>query len=406
MLTVDEAMAIVLSEVTPGRPVRVPLRQAYGLVLADDVCSRCDSPVFDKAQMDGYAVRSADVTAGESRLRIIEEVTAGRTPQRAVGPGEATRIMTGAPVPEGADAVAPVEWCRCPEGSGEILVDRTLASGTYVIPRGSSMRSGEVVLRAGVLLQAAQLGLLAELGETDVVVWQRPRVAILATGNELVPFEETPGSGQIRNSNELMLWAQVTHAGAEPVSLGIAADESWVLQQKIAEGLACEVLCLSGGVSAGKLDLVPGELHRAGVRQIFHKVHMKPGKPVWFGKLDADRSPDGLPRWIFGLPGNPVSSMVCFDLFVRAALRRLQGLSPAGPQRFSARLSVDFHYEDDRPTCFPARVEWTVDGPTVRPVTWRGSFDLRGASQANALLDLPAGDHRLSAGERVSIYVW
>lgn len=266
------------------------------------------------------------------------------------------------------------------------------------------MAFGETVVSAGTRLLAPQLGLLGELGRGTVCVRSRPLVGVLATGDELVPVDERPGEGQIRNSNQTMLVAQVRQAGASGWPLGIARDKREHLKSKIAAGLKCDVLCLSGGVSAGKLDLVPSELQSAGVREVFHKVQIKPGKPVWFGVLDGGSTADGRPRYVFGLPGNPVSSMVCFELFVRTALRRLMGINPAQP--IMARLQVEHGARGDRPTYFPARLQWTDDGLAVRPVDWRGSFDLRATAEANAMILFPAGERTYAAGEMVPVYEW
>ncbi|MGD9854991.1 MAG: gephyrin-like molybdotransferase Glp [Planctomycetaceae bacterium] len=416
MLSVEQAIAAILGEVKPRSPIDVALNDALGLTLAVDIVSDVDSPPFAKSLMDGFAVRSGDLSGSLRTLVVIEAVTAGRVPQRTVQPGQAARIMTGAPLPDGADAVVPVEQCDfTEEGEGEgerereggtVVVRSAVRAGTYVIPRGQSMSQGEKVLHAGTRLGAPQLGLLAEVGRATVTVWPRPTVGVLATGDELVPIEQAPGEGQIRNSNQTMLIAQVSQTAATPCPLGIARDERAHLQSKIADGLACDVLCLSGGVSAGTLDLVPAALQAAGIREVLHKVDMKPGKPVWFGKLDAERAPDGQPRWIFGLPGNPVSSMVCFELFVRTALRKLMGVDPAEPQSIPARLEVDHQTRGDRPTYFPAHFRWKPDGAVVRPVDWRGSFDLRAAADANAMIEYPAGERAYSAGKMVNVLLW
>lgn len=406
MLSVDEAIAAILNAVEPRSPVDVSLGDALGLVLAADVVSDTDSPPFSKAQMDGFAVRSCDLESVPQTLTIVDEVTAGRVPLRAVQLGEAARIMTGAPLPQGADAVVPIELCDVAEEGSVVRVRGGVRPGTYVIRRGESMSRDEVVLRSGTFLQAAQLGLLAELGRARVSVLPRPTVGVLATGDELVPIEQTPGEGQIRNSNQTMLLAQISRSQAIPHSLGIARDDRDELRSRIQAGLNCDVLCLSGGVSAGKLDLVPSVLESVGVRPLFHQVAMKPGKPLWFGRLDRECTADGQPRWIFGLPGNPVSSMVCFELFVRTALRKVMGMDRPEPQSIPARLEVDHATRGDRPTYFPARFRWTTTGAVVRPVDWRGSFDLRAAADANAMIQYPAGDRSYAKGELVQVLMW
>ena len=434
MLTVDEAIAAIVQSVGPLPAVSVELGDALGLVLAEDIVSDADSPPFDKSLMDGYAVRAGDAVRGAT-LRIVEEVTAGRVAQREVGPGEATRIMTGARIPAGADAVIPVEQTDIDAEASHVRIatDR-LAAGAHILRQGASLRHGEQVLAAGRRLRAQELGALAELGRHWITVRPRPRVAVLATGDELVPVSATPGPGQIRNSNETMLVAQLRQAGAEPVPLGIARDDRGDLRAKIIAGLECDMLLLSGGVSEGKLDLVPSELEAAGVRAIFHKIRLKPGKPLWFGVHVAPSStpsdahvsstpsaagepgeglsPSGgrsgtpsyeLVRPVFGLPGNPVSSMVGFELFARTALRRLMGDEPAAPQSLQARLAQEHLARGDRPTYHPANLVSEGGAWLVRPVGWQGSADLRATVDANALALFPPGDRMWPEGAVVDV---
>jgi len=359
-------------------------------VLAEDVVSDLDMPPFDKAMMDGYAVRCADLPDGRGALAVVEEVTAGRTPRHALGPGQATRIMTGAPIPDGSDAVVMVERTRI-EGDRVVIEDRPPRAGQNVMPRGREMRSGETVLAAGSELRPQELGLLATVGRTRAVLQPAPRVAVLSTGDEVVEASERPGPGQIRNGNGPMLCAQVARAGGVPHYLGIARDSLESLRPLIAEGLRADVLVLSGGISAGVVDLVPGVLQEADVRPHFHKVEMKPGKPVFFGTRG-----DTL---VFGLPGNPVSALVCFELFVRPALRRLAGHAEPGPSVVRAALAEEFACRTDRPTYHPAALEEGESGWRVRVVPWHGSPDLRGLTKANAFVIFPPGDHCHRAGQ-------
>lgn len=430
MLTVADALAILLAEVQPLPPAQVPLAEALGLVLAEEVVADRDSPPFDKALMDGYAVRSADLPDGNGQLRVIEEVLAGQVPQRTVGSGEATRIMTGAPMPAGADAVVPVEQTETPPDPASPVVEvrnSPCQPGRNILPRGASTRAGTVVLQSGKLLRPQELGCLAELGRGRVSVYPRVRAAVLATGDELVPVECIPGPGQIRNSNETMLLAQLQKLDAVPVSLGIARDNVASLRERIAVGLQGDLLLLSGGVSAGKVDLVPSVLAELGVREVFHKVRMKPGQPVWFGVYDApqegrsSRESAGealakattacpVPRasrcYVFGLPGNPVSSMVCCELFARTALRRLMGIRPAEAVPVRARLQREHLNRGNRPTYHPAQLEWESDGAVVVPVPWVGSADLSATVSANAMVLFPEGDRSYSAGAILDVFPW
>ncbi len=396
LLSVSEAQAIVLREARPGPVESISLDPvALGLVLAADIACERDSPPHDKAMMDGYAVRCADLSTGQAVLEVLEEIPAGRTPTRPLSEGTGSRIMTGAPIPEGTDAIVMVEHTRLRDDGRVEIKDRPPKRGQNILPRGSEMRRGETVLSAGTVLRPVELGLLAGLGRTAVPAHVRPRVAILSTGDELVEAKEEPGPGQIRNSNGPMLTALAARAGVLSNYLGIASDRLDSLQWLVAEGLAADVLILSGGVSAGKLDLVPGVLRAAGVVAHFHKVAMKPGKPVFFGTRDEG----GRRTLVFGLPGNPVSSLACFELFVRIALRRLAGHAEALRPLLTAPLAEDFAYATDRPTYHPARLESVPGGWQIRPVPWFGSADLRAVSRADALVVLPAGDQLHRAGQ-------
>jgi molybdopterin molybdotransferase len=397
LLSVAEAQAIVLRQTRPLPDQLATLMAAAlgGNVLAADVASDLDMPPYDKALMDGYAVRCADLPEGRGELRVLEEITAGQTPRQRLGPGTASRIMTGAPIPPGADAVVIVERTRMGDDGRVRIEDRPPRPGQNVLPRGREMRAGEVVLKTGSVLRPQEIGMLAAVGWPTVPVVPRPRIAVLSTGDELVEAPQRPGPGQIRNSNGPMLVALAARDG-ESRYLGIAGDRLDSLAPLVDEGLRYDALILSGGVSAGKLDLVPGVLQGAGVTAHFHKVAMKPGKPVLFGTRD---DAEGRRTLVFGLPGNPVSSLACYALFVRPGLRRLAGHADAGPRTASATLAADFPYNTDRPTYHPAHLEAAGTGWRVQPVPWFGSADLRGLAGANALVVLPAGDHCHRAGQ-------
>lgn len=404
MLSVAEAQALIYEQVRPLPLRAVSLKEsALGLVLAEDVASDIDSPPFDKSMMDGYAVRSADLSQGTATLEVIEEVSAGRSPTRSVGTGQAIRIMTGAPIPEGADAVIQVERSRdLPDG--RVLLESKAAPGQNILRRAQEMKRGQVVVRAGSRIRPQEVGVLSAVGRTTVQVYPAPVVAVLPTGDEIVEVHEKPGPAQIRNSNGPMLEAQVARAGGAPRFLGIACDRIEHLRPLIEDGLRADILILSGGVSAGKLDLVPGVLAACGVRDIFHKVAMKPGKPVYFGTYRPDgASEEKCPTLVFGLPGNPVSSLVCFELFVRPAIERMLGLSEPGPCWIDAVLEEDFAYRTDRPTYHPARLQTAGTEWRVRAVPWQGSPDLRGLTGANAFVLFPVGDHVHKAGAVMSV---
>jgi molybdopterin molybdotransferase len=404
MLSVEEAQQRILGEVKIPPPRAVPLADALGLALDENVASDIDSPPHDKSIVDGYALIASSVTASQTELRVIEEVTAGQVPTMAVEPGMATRIMTGAPVPQGADAVVMVEKTISIEGVSEArvrILEAPVKPGQNIVRRGASMRRGDEVLTADLhrRLRPIEIGLLAEVGRATVEVLQ-PTAAVLATGNELVPANQVPGPGQIRNSNGPMLVAFVRDAGAAPIDLGIARDTHADLRTKIEQGLNSDVLILSGGVSAGVLDLVPQVLSECGVHEVFHKVNLKPGKPLWFGTCQRDSQN----RLVFGLPGNPVSSLVCFELFVRPALKKLAGHRDCIPVPIQATLTKEHQQRGQRGTYWPSQMETNADGTRlVTPLPWKGSGDLRSLANADALAIFPPGERQYQLGETISV---
>jgi molybdopterin molybdotransferase len=388
MLEVADALAEVLRRAAPRPAELTPLSSpALGLVLAQDVPADLDSPPFDKAMMDGFAVRSAD---GPGDRTVIEDVTAGRVPTRPVGVGEATAITTGSPLPDGADAVVPLEACTVPHGGNRVTVPATRA-GANVLPRAAEFAATATVLPASTVLTPAAFGLCAAVGKTAVLCVPPPRVAVVVTGDELVEPAFKPRPGQIRNSNGALLTALAARAGATARYLGIARDDPAVIGSFVREGLeVADVLLLAGGVSAGKLDLVPGVLAAHGVEAHFHKVRLKPGKPLLFGTRGKSL--------VFGLPGNPGGAFVGFELFVKPALRALAGHPPTTPP-LSLPLTADLVTTNDRPTFRPGRR--TAAG--VEPLPWLGSADLRALLTADSLIALPPGEVRLTAGQPVAV---
>ena len=412
MIDVAEAVRLIEQTAVPLPPRRVRLETATGGLLAADVVADIDSPPWDKAMMDGFAVSAADFAAAASTteivdLEVVADLAAGDAASLTVRPGSCARIMTGAPVPAGTDAVVPIE--RAVDGSASVhaggrvrLCEPRFRSGQHIGHQGDSFRAGETVLVSGSRLGPAQIGLAAEAGASHVQLLAPPRVAIIATGSELVPADTVPAHGQIRNSNGPMLAAAVAAAAAEPIALGIAGDKPEPLRAAITQGLASDVLLLSGGVSAGDYDLVPGVLAAAGVDQVFHKVRLKPGKPVWFGVLRREQA---APTLVFGLPGNPVSTLVCFELFVRPALAIAAGLPRDRwhRARLSAALTAKAKGNPDRPVYHPCTIAGTAEAPLATPLPWGGSADLLGLSRANGLMLLPAGCGQLESGSEVEV---
>lgn len=410
MIELEQALDLVARQAAPLPPRRVRLVEAAGRALVEPVVADVDSPPWDRAMMDGFAIRSADVPAdGTAEFDVVADLAAGDVFGTPIRPGCCARIMTGAPVPPGTDAVIPIECAidgtAAVHAGGRVrLRDDRFRPGQHVALQGAAFRAGAAVLPAGTRLGAAAIGLAAEAGATHVVVVPRPRVAILSTGSELVPADAVPAHGQTRNSNGPMLAAAVAALGAEPVALGSVVDRPEPLRAAVAQGLAADVLLLSGGVSAGDYDLVPDTFTRSGVEKIFHKVRLKPGKPVWFGVLD--RPAGGGRCLVFGLPGNPASSLVCYELFVRPALAALL----EWPQkrwhlpRVTARLGDTAKGAEDRPVFAPCRLDRRDDGGlTAWPLPWTGSSDLVGLAVADGLLALPAGTRRAEAGGEIEV---
>lgn len=404
MISVADARRMVLECCQALAVERRPLAESLGSVVAEEVICGADSPPHDKSQVDGYAVRAADVAGPGTVLRVLEQVTAGQVPTLPLAEQTATRIMTGAPIPDGADAVVMVEQTEVVDEATPLvrLTGDSVRPGQNIMRRGQSMMAGNLILRPGHAIRAIEVGLLAELGITHVLVFAKPQVAVMATGNELVDAEEKPGRGQIRNSNGPMLHGLVREAGGVPVDLGVGRDEVSELSRLVRAGLDGDILLLSGGVSAGVLDLVPQVLKDLGVREVFHKVHLKPGKPLWFGVFPGEH---GRNKLVFGLPGNPVSSLVGFHLFVRPALARVAGRSSEGLSCLTAAMARDHMYRSDRPTYHPGRARSEGGSLIVEPLGWHGSADLRTLVDANVLIYFPPGAATLRAGEQVMVYL-
>jgi len=393
-LTFSEARQAVEQQVGSRRCTpeveTVALADAAGRILAESVAADRDYPPFDRSTRDGYALRAAD-TPG--RLRVIGQVRAGQEFAGAVGPAEAVEIMTGAPVPQGADAVIMVEQTR--REGGCVAVNRALRAGENVVPRGSEAPGGGAALESGQRLDYPEIALLASFGRSAVGVYRRPRVAILSTGDEVVEISETPGPAQIRNSNAWSLAAQVRRAGGEPVTLPIAPDEKTRTRELIERGLGCELLLLSGGVSMGQYDLVEAVLAELGAEFYFDGVLIQPGKPLVFGRAGE--------KFFFGLPGNPLSTMVTFEVFARSALELLGGAAEA-PLRFAhARLGAALRHKPGLTRFLPALVSGWGAEAVVNPVKWQGSGDMVSLTRSNAFLVASADREGWDQGDWIPI---
>ncbi|HEU4370883.1 MAG TPA: gephyrin-like molybdotransferase Glp [Methylomirabilota bacterium] len=374
MLTVEEALEAILSHVRLLGTEHVDVLASLGRVLGESVVSRREIPPWANSSMDGYAVRAADTGSG-AVLRVVGRVEAGVVPAGAVERGEAMRIFTGAPLPAGADAVVPQEDVEATDG--RIALRGAVDRAAYVRPRGEDVRVGDPVLEPGTLLTAAEVGLLATLGHAQVRVYRRPRVAILSTGNELADLGTEPGPGQIPNTNTYSLMAQVLEAGAQPVSLGVAPDRLDVIEERIRGALDADVLVSSAGVSVGELDLVREALARAGAELHLWQVSMRPGKPITYGSLGG--------RPVFGLPGNPVSAMVTFELFVRPALLKMSGRRRLARPRLRVRALAPVPNPGSRRGYLRVRLESTGEGLGARLTGGQGSAILRSMVAADGL---------------------
>jgi len=385
----------------PGAAEPVPLPAARGRVLAEPLVADRDFPPFPRATRDGYAVRSADLAALPASLRVVGEVRAGVAPPAglSLAPGQAVEIMTGAPVPAGADAVVMVEHTA--RQGDSVVVQKAVASGENVVPTGIEARRGSAVVAAGTRLDAVAIAVAAAVGCTQVQVYARPRVAILPTGDELVEIAAQPASYQIRNSNSYSLAAQVEAAGGEPRQLPIAPDQAAPLRRLIEQGLSCDLLLLSGGVSMGKYDLVEQVLAGLKAEFFFTGAQIQPGRPVVFGRASA--KPDAPPACFFGLPGNPVSTLVCFELFARPLIDALAGAPPLPLAFTQARLSSEIRTKTGLTRFLPATLSGRNGPAEVAPVRWQGSGDMVSLTRANCYIVVPPGRECLPAGEMVSV---
>jgi len=403
VISVEEALDRILSRVTVLGDERVALTLALHRVLAEDVESPRDMPPWPASSMDGYALRSADTrdaaTPSPARLALGGRVPAGAMAERPLRPGEAFRIFTGAPLPEGADAVIPQEDVATEGGS--LLVPRPVADGDFVRPRGEDMKRGDRVLERGRILSAADIGMLAAVGRTPVGVVRRPRVGILSTGDELVDLGGRIGPGQIPNSNSYSLIAQVIEAGAVPVSLGIARDRLDDIEARLRWGLGCDLLISSAGVSVGEHDFVRAALERLGAEQHLWLVDMRPGKPIAFSTISQDGKGT---LAVFALPGNPVSAMVTFEVFVRPAILRMAGHGRLHRPTITARALAPIANRDRRRGYLRVTLTPADDGYGARLTGTQSSGVLRSMVAADGLAVVP-GETTVQPGEPVKVIV-
>jgi len=394
MISVQEAIDIVLNQTTVSTPETVSVLEAGSYILAEDVYSDIAMPPFDKSTMDGYALRAEDVANAPAILEVVGVIPAGSFPVFEIRAGQAAKIMTGAPIPSGANAVQIVEKTEALE-NGKVRVLAQIAPRKNISPQSEILRVNEKVLPRGTYITPAVIGVLAAVGKDRVEICRRPRVAILVTGDELVEIDQKPQAGQIRNSNGYALYHQVRGCGALPEPLGIAPDQRNILSAGIEKGLKCDVLLISGGVSKGDLDFVEEVFAQLEVTAFFDAVNIKPGKPTVFGK-----KADAL---VFGLPGNPVSASTIFEVLVKPALRKMMGFAQYQNLRLTATAANDFDSKTRRENYTPA---WTFikdDKLYTELLSSRGSSDILAFAWSNSFAVIPGERQQIQRGDAVKV---
>src|SRR6202521_606271 len=426
VLSLEEARHLVerfAAGVSPEEAETVDLLAGLGRVLAEGILADRDFPPFARATRDGYAVRAADVAEIPARLEVVGEVKAGDWPEPggcSVGRGQAVGIRTGVPLPEGADAVVMVEHTLPIREPAVKLVEvrRSISVGENFVPRGAEARAGQMLLDRGRRLDHTGIAIAASVGKSRVQLFRKPRVAVLSTGDEVVEIDATPGPAQIRNSNSYSLAAQVQNAGGEAVRLEIAPDERGRLRTLIEEGLGCDLLLLTGGVSMGKYDLVEQVLGELKAEFYFTGAEIQPGRPVVFGSCGAGalartdgevvagtraRAPAPHQKYFFGLPGNPVSTMVTFELFARPMIEALAGMTPQRLIFLRARLKSEIRTKTGLKRFLPAVLSGEFENAEVDLARWQGSGDIAALARANCYVVIPPDRERIEAGEWVSL---
>lgn len=373
----------------------IELKNSLGRVLAQEIRADRDYPPFDRAARDGFAVRSADCQREGATLRVIGEIAAGAGFSGSIGAGECAQIMTGAPVPQGADAVVMIEHTRAGAQPATVVIEHSASAGMNFVPRGSESKKGDVLLKAPARIGVAEASLAAQAGCAHLKVYRKARVAVLSTGNEVVEIGAQPGPYEIRNSNSASLSAQVALAGGEAVLLGNARDSEEQIRAGIERGLQEDAVIISGGVSAGKYDLVEPVLRELGAEFVFDSVEIRPGRPVVFATCRQ--------KPVFGLPGNPVSTMVTFELFVTSALDMLNGIEPRSLPLLKARLTNAVEQRAALTHFLPALIEWGHGEVSVAALPWQGSGDMITVARGNCFLVVPQNKLKLAAGEWVDV---
>jgi molybdopterin molybdotransferase len=407
VLSFEDARRVVekLAERVPVPSVETAdLLSAAERVLAEPITADRDIPPFPRSTRDGYAVRSADLAETSVALELMGEIRAGEKPEAIplnLAPGQAVSIMTGAPVPAGADAVVMIEHTT--RHGKRIQTDRPVGPGENIVPRGAEARQGTLLLDRGTRLHEAAIAMAASVGKSRVEVYEKPRVAVLTTGDEIIPIDADPGPTQIRNSNSYSLAVQIRRAGGEPMLLPVAPDEPQALRQLIEEGLKSDLLLLTGGVSMGRYDLVEQVLSELGAEFFFTGAQIQPGRPVVFGKCSASGHDRVGSTYFFGLPGNPVSTMVTFELFAKPMLEALAGQSPSRLKFLHARMKRDLATKTGLRRFLPALLSGEFEHAEVELIGWQGSGDIAAVARANCYLVVAPDRAQIAAGEWVPV---
>jgi len=395
MISVEEAQNILLSNLPERKVDQIPFQSAFGRILAENLEATSDVPPFHRSALDGFAVRAVDIENAPVELTIAGESRAGGGMPRELKAGEAISIMTGAPVPDGADAVQMIELCEISSDGTTCRILEPLKVFENIAPCGSEARAGQTVLESGHRIGPSEIAVIATFGYSQIKVYRKPSVAIFSTGDELVEFDKTPRADQIRNSNAYCLASQLRIMDLESDYLGIVRDDKEELRLKMLEGLERDVLIITGGVSMGEYDFVKDVFHDLGLEVLFSKVAIKPGKPTVFARRGN--------RLVFGLPGNPVSALVTFECFVRPVIGHLCGMRKPELPRLKGELLGDMKQSPGRMAFLPAWSFWEESGWKVEPLEWKSSADIIGFAGANSTFIFPGNRDFLSRGETVEL---
>ena len=395
MISVDEAVQIVLKKAKRLPPKKIRLESAQGLCLAEDIKSDSDMPPFNRSAMDGYAVIAKDTVNPPVDLVVIENIRAGYKPKKKIEEGKAAKIMTGSVVPKGADAVIKVEETLSLDGGTRVRILNKTERGCHIAKKGEDMRAGKILLRKGTKIRPQEIGILAAVGADTIKVFSVPSIGIISTGDELVEITRKPKPWQIRNTNSYSLAAQARQLVEDVEILGMANDDKDEIRNLVKKGLKKDILILSGGVSMGEYDFVGDVLKDSGVRILFEKVALRPGKPTVFGKKDD--------KLIFGLPGNPVSTLVTFELFVRPCIKKMMGFPFYENPVLHAELEKEVTVRKKRREYRPAFLRQEGCKWKVSPIEWHGSGDLFSTTKANCLLIIKESIGRLNIGKSVEV---